>query len=180
MDRREALEMARSLAPEASAAEHVEYATFLVGSGAVEAPEAVDEVSVVAGGEYPVGTIALSDTGVTVLPWVREEDGWHLYSTSSGYRYLPNRTTEDIAMYDTVVVGMVRPVRDVNPFVGQSVLESDEALYTKGAVALDKDGDVWYHEGNGVWSFFAGGRGRETRLKYQTRDVVFWRAVIVA
>lgn len=243
MDRREALEMARSLAPEASAEAQVVYAAYLQGSGAVEAPDAVTAVVPGRDGLYPVGTIALSDAGGTVLPWVREEDGWHLYSASSGYRYLPNRTTEDVAIYDTVVVGYVRPAkvqevvwdgdysdgaiarteggiyvkefggwffyspidgfrysirevldgldphfvgyirpaRDVNPFVGQSVLESDEGQYPVGTVALDSSRDVWYYDGDGKWSvYFKSYRGRRTASDVSTDQAPFWGAVVVA
>lgn len=174
MDRREALEMARSLAPEASAEAHVVYADFLVGSDVCVAPDAVTAVVPGRDGLYPVGTIALCGVSGTWLLWVREEDGWHLYSIVDGHRYPTARTTEDVAMYDTVVVGMVRPAPVRNPLVGQKVVQG--VNYPRGTVSIDADGDVWYFD-RLYWKCYSKFTGlRRTRVN----DYYNYSPVIVA
>lgn len=240
MDRREALEMARSLAPEASASEHVVYAAYLEGSDAVEASEA-SERSGVALYSVPMGAIALTDAGNV---WVRMEDDWQYYSRHDGVQY-SRKKTEYILAYNPVVVGYVRPfsdvpvvgedwtetaaegsialigegysyvreakgwclfsrhdgyqypvdpkdaisgrgaqfvgyVRNVNPFVGQYVLESNEEQYSVGTVALDKDMDVWYYIGGGKWNLHYYDEGESELVEHSTSWVAAWNAIIVA
>lgn len=169
MDRREALEVARSMAPEASAAEHVEYAAFLMGSEAGQAPGGVVEV-LRWGTDYPDGSIALYSGGYGV--YVMEFGGWFFYSPIDGHRY---SIREDPIGGRPYIVGMVR-----SSLVGQNVLESDERLYSGGTVAIDDDGDVWYYLGGGKWIIYFREDGHPGSKDHSTKSVALVNAVIVA
>lgn len=242
MDRREALEMALSLAPEASAEAHVVYAAYLEGSGAVEASEGSVPVGMGVLRDAPLGALALDKGGyvwekvgggewtcygrsdgehlvtapaenivkfnlevigyvrpfsnVPAVPvigedwtdtaavgaialvgdamsYVREEDGWHFYSPDDGYRY---SSSDSISGWEAHFVGYVR---NVNPFVGQYVLEANEEQYSVGTVALDGGRDVWYYLGGDEWGMYEHTVGASCGVS-TTSTVVLWNAVIVA
>lgn len=174
MNRREALEMARSLAPEASASEHVVYAAYLEGSDAVEASEALPVVWEDWTETAAKGSIALVGDGFS---YVREAEGWILFSQYDGHQYW-NSPVGNLKNMGAYFVGYVR---NVNPFVGQYVLESNDGLYSVGTVALDNDMDVWYYLGEGEWSVYTrANQGRLIDTYVSTSQAPEWGAVVVA